>query len=815
MAATTTAPATNTNPNTNSASSLWISGTSSSASSGPNPDTTPGSSASNSAASSVSSLGVLVVSSHKYRKHSAPVRGLLLVLGVAAKVVCSLSAAVLVIACIEAVVPAVLMWQGSVAGGMVSLRNRYVNQTVESLTWGLKDRASLSVDKCERAMRGASINVDFLPRIANKTDVEVFLERGLGVFSVTTSCGYTMIMYAQDGIVVLLSKKSTGGLFSAAIVQRGYDLSNLTVLMYSFDDVTLEIDWSSGTPLSAETSSSPYLYRFSTDEISAVSSGKDPVWGPILLRNAHGSISLSAELKAGWHDPSDSSVLRGALQVSVTADELGDLFTHTVGPGVICAFLMQYSFGIISSSCENAIITNGTVSQLNVSNSSLEGVRYVQDAWQELNITEDELVLSTSNRSVITTKNEKYLVSFAAIHSADGFSCIAVLVLDLPYFDQTYKDATAGVTQSLVIGLVLAIVLGGLVAVLTFLGQWEVMSKIQGIISTHIGGEHVSPGPGHSKIHPSDEEQVSARPIHGRFNFMSHLTEIGLILHKLDWLEGKVKIVSAFLPVVAKAVCGKGLQDEKVLQSTLSRRLGCYMFCDIENFTPLCEAVPPDVAARVLEVFYTTTERAARILDDNVLVKRLGDGVFLTWGFKLEIEKEREKKQLPVIAYAAALKIGEAVSAMDTEVQYLLAGRATGWRLVVRIGLTTGPALHGLFKTEYLISPDVVGSAVNLAARCQSIGKMQAVRELSQEKCSGGGQLQCTIVTDLATSSANTNTASKGPSGAKHNDQEYVEILEEMAKSNIDEYPRFELLNVPVQGMGELDLTVTFIEASK
>lgn len=133
----------------------------------------------------------------------------------------------------------------------------------------------------------------------------------------------------------------------------------------------------------------------------------------------------------------------------------------------------------------------------------------------------------------------------------------------------------------------------------------------------------------------------------------------------------------------------------------------------------------PDTAGQVLEVFYDVVETAAQAEKHDILVKRLGDGLFLTWGFKLavlelfgfvltcsQVERSESAKKLPVIAYAAALRIGEAVLALNARLQPLLACEAAGATISLRVGLTTGPALHGLLKTESLTSPDVIGAMV-------------------------------------------------------------------------------------------------------
>lgn len=77
-----------------------------------------------------------------------------------------------------------------------------------------------------------------------------------------------------------------------------------------------------------------------------------------------------------------------------------------------------------------------------------------------------------------------------------------------------------------------------------------------------------------------------------------------------------------------------------------------------------------------------------------------------------QVESSRSAKKLPAIAYAAALRIGEAVLDLNSQLFPLLECEAPDSKITLRIGLTTGPALHGLLKTTSLTSPDVIGAMV-------------------------------------------------------------------------------------------------------
>lgn len=82
----------------------------------------------------------------------------------------------------------------------------------------------------------------------------------------------------------------------------------------------------------------------------------------------------------------------------------------------------------------------------------------------------------------------------------------------------------------------------------------------------------------------------------------------------------------------------------------------------------------------------------------------------------MKVEKVHSVKQLPVEVYSTALLIGEAVIEVEKIIQPLIKFHAPSstWELILRIGITTGPALHGLLKTDSLINADVVGALVFL-----------------------------------------------------------------------------------------------------
>lgn len=162
---------------------------------------------------------------------------------------------------------------------------------------------------------------------------------------------------------------------------------------------------------------------------------------------------------------------------------------------------------------------------------------------------------------------------------------------DVASFTQTYDSAKSNTLNYVIVSIVIAAFLAGIISLFTFLGQFQVIQRIKRISDISMGTSTAQYRLKSSSVHPEREtENFHKERICGlhSFNIFGHLSEIAVILRKLEWLEGKVQIVTAFIPVIAKLVCRQDISDSKILDSKLSRRLGCYMFVDIEGFFLFC-----------------------------------------------------------------------------------------------------------------------------------------------------------------------------------------------------------------------------------
>ncbi|KAH3743608.1 hypothetical protein Pelo_14991 [Pelomyxa schiedti] len=753
----------------------------------------------------------------------------------------SISFIVLLLAMCAVVVPVMVVWRGSVSQGLITLQQSYLVESMSRRADLVRMQATSSLESCERQLhshadyanaamrRAAAENSSF------KFDLDfafnVAFEHVTQIFTVHGGCAATICIFTLDGAFFLFEDSWFGPIVG---FQKGFPpQSNISKSIYLYNVENFIPYWSVSIPVGSLIEPYPMFGGLSTDVLSKITNTNKSVWtpfalyknSPIMASNLITGIvnhSASDEVKTGTTYP--ESLLAG-FSVLLTERVFEGLFKNLETNGMLCLFVQDESHCLLASSCENSsiVITTSEVYRVCTFNSSVGTVRRSGFVLQEL------LAASRLGTSPVVITEGSVSYGFANITTDKGFQAVAVVIADLNYFEQAYESAKTDVTKWIIICTAVAGLVAGSVSLLTLLGQLQVMSRIRGIVHNSLlsaaDGPSVIHGPlvRHNKIYPdsynqsedpqntADEGEIddgwkpeAVKTGTWGSSFFGSLSEISIILDKLDWLEGKVKIVCAFVPVVAKLVCHRGVSDITVLESKLSRRLGSYLFCDIEGFTPLCEAVSPDTAASVLEIFYDAVESAALAREHNLLVKRLGDGIFITWGFKLEVEENTKTRRYPILAYSAALKIAESALDLNNRIKEMIQYEAPNWNLTLRIGISTGPALHGLLKTHSLINPDVVGAMVNLASRCQSAGKDERVRDLGRTQLDPQqpqDRVLCTITSDMATHAANSHFAH-----SKVRTQ-----LSEMASENVGSYRRHVFDNLYLQGIGESQLSVTYV----
>lgn len=144
---------------------------------------------------------------------------------------------------------------------------------------------------------------------------------------------------------------------------------------------------------------------------------------------------------------------------------------------------------------------------------------------------------------------------------------------------------------------------------------------------------------------------------------------------------------------------------------------GAMMFTDLENFTNMCERVgdPERIVATLNDYFERTT---CHIFDDDgVVIKFIGDAIFAAWGAPLP------EPQSALKAVRAAWKLAHSAKLV-----------IDGVELQTRIGVHYGEVVAGNIGSARRVDYTMIGDAVNLSARLESLNKTWGTNILISEE---------------------------------------------------------------------------------
>ncbi|RKH13236.1 adenylate/guanylate cyclase domain-containing protein [Corallococcus sp. CA053C] len=150
------------------------------------------------------------------------------------------------------------------------------------------------------------------------------------------------------------------------------------------------------------------------------------------------------------------------------------------------------------------------------------------------------------------------------------------------------------------------------------------------------------------------------------------------------------------------------------------RKMSVYL-CDIEGFTRLAEALPPEQLVPLLNTFLTEMTAVVRATAGQVDTY-IGDSVLAFWGAPVRTDRHAH------LACEAALKL-QAVLAQKQP----LWEKQFGHRLSVRAGIDTGDLLVGDMGSELKSHYTVMGDAVGMAGRLEAANKQYGTQVLVGE----------------------------------------------------------------------------------
>jgi adenylate cyclase len=112
----------------------------------------------------------------------------------------------------------------------------------------------------------------------------------------------------------------------------------------------------------------------------------------------------------------------------------------------------------------------------------------------------------------------------------------------------------------------------------------------------------------------------------------------------------------------------------------------------------------------------------------GVIDKYIGDAIMAYWGPPFTDKGEDAR-----LACLAAIGMLGRIAALRTELPELLGVRTAASECDVRIGIATGEVLVGSIGSEFMMNYTLMGDAVNLASRLESLNKVYGSRCLISE----------------------------------------------------------------------------------
>jgi adenylate cyclase len=184
------------------------------------------------------------------------------------------------------------------------------------------------------------------------------------------------------------------------------------------------------------------------------------------------------------------------------------------------------------------------------------------------------------------------------------------------------------------------------------------------------------------------------------------------------FVEGREKrqIKKLFSRYVAKDVFDRLMADPSLAALGGVRRHMTVLFSDVRGFTAMSEKGTPEDVVRQLNEYFT---RMVEVLFERrgTLDKFVGDMVMALFGAPLDDPDHADHAVETALAMSHALD--------DLNRRWAAEGRPT---LDIGIGISTGDMVAGNIGSDTIMSYTVIGDAVNLGARLESLNKEHSTR---------------------------------------------------------------------------------------
>jgi adenylate cyclase len=172
--------------------------------------------------------------------------------------------------------------------------------------------------------------------------------------------------------------------------------------------------------------------------------------------------------------------------------------------------------------------------------------------------------------------------------------------------------------------------------------------------------------------------------------------------------ENKRFLLSRFF---SKNVTEEILGSKGLLRPGGERKRATIVFADLRGFTSISEGLDQEKVVEILNAFFSHMTPII-FKNDGTLDKLLGDGMMAIFGAPISHDDDPVRALRTVIEMIRALKV------------FNVENRPKGWpELKIGIGVNTGDVVAGYIGSVDHLNYTVIGDAVNVAQRLQSIAE--------------------------------------------------------------------------------------------
>jgi class 3 adenylate cyclase len=172
--------------------------------------------------------------------------------------------------------------------------------------------------------------------------------------------------------------------------------------------------------------------------------------------------------------------------------------------------------------------------------------------------------------------------------------------------------------------------------------------------------------------------------------------------------ENKRFLLSRFF---SKNVTEEILGSKGLLRPGGERKRATIVFADLRGFTSISEGLDQEKVVEILNAFFSHMTPII-FKNDGTLDKLLGDGMMAIFGAPISHDDDPVRALKTVIEMIRALKV------------FNVENRPKGWpELKIGIGVNTGDVVAGYIGSVDHLNYTVIGDAVNVAQRLQSIAE--------------------------------------------------------------------------------------------